>query len=109
MICSHCGHIIKIGEWCYCPHDRVTPLPHHPVLPSERTVILQHPGTGEVRIPGRSDRLSRSEARYQSLGFERREISTGREMIGLEKRTGLIHESSNYNRSGRAERDTGSH
>lgn len=113
-ICPDCKKIIQIGEWpfrCYGRGHVLGPFwtGRTTIHSSERVTILEHPGTGEVRIPGRSDVLSKCEEKYLTLGFKRKELSTMKEIRAFEKAQGKVHESSNYDAgSGRSERDTGS-
>lgn len=100
MICPRCNANIEIGQWPFCPHSQANNLP---AIHTERAIVWHNPSTGEYRIPGRADRPINP--KYKAAGFtERMEITS---MSAFEKRTGLIHEASNYNNSGRVERDTG--
>ena len=58
---------------------------------SERSVIFQHPVTGERRVPARADQPMPEV--YARQGFERREIES---MIQYERETGTVHEASNF-------------
>lgn len=61
---------------------------------SEKAVVYLNPSTGERRVPARADQPIPEV--YARQGFERVEINS---MIEYEKRTGTVHEASNY-RSG---------
>ena len=76
------------------------------VHPSERVVVYEGP-TGDIKIPGRGDRPIHP--KYAAEGYVRRELTSITDVRNVEKRTGLIHERSNYDlHSARADRDTGS-
>lgn len=71
-----------------------------------KAMVLRNPRTGEVRVPGRTDRAINP--KHIQQGFtEQVTIDSGRDMINFEKKTGLVHEDSSYNNSGLAEKDTG--
>ncbi len=112
MICSDCGINIGIGMW---------PLPcagmghelgsfwqgDSNIHTSEKVTVFQHPVTGEIRIPGRTDRPM--PAGYAAEGYERKTLDTMTQVRELEKKKNLIHERLNYNQnSTQAEKDTGS-
>ena len=103
--CGHCRKELQIGDYPYCPHDPVEPR-NASVHASERVVVNVNPQTGEVRIPGRADRAI--DPKYAAAGYVRQELNTLAEVRKLEKRHGLVHEASNFDNSGRAERETGS-
>ena len=104
--CGTCGLELFVGSWPFCPHDPVRPRAAS-VHASERAQILVNPQTGETRIEGRTDRPIHP--KYRAAGFtERRDLSSLADVRAFEKKTGYIHEQTNYDNSGRQERDTGS-
>jgi len=106
-ICEDCGKSYGIGQWPHCPHDRVGSSDAQ-IHTSEKVTVYENPTTGEVRIPGRADRPIHP--KYLAAGFtNRKTIDTHSQLRQLEKKTGTIHEESNYTRNSvTAERDTGS-
>lgn len=61
------------------------------VAESERAVIYVNPLTGERRTPARADQAMPEV--YARQGFERQEIMS---MTEFEKKTGLVHEATNF-------------
>ena len=109
MICPSCGYDPAIGEWPLDCKGRghVIYKRDAAVHTSERVRVIENPSTGEIRIPGRTDRPIHP--KYQKAGFTQyKDLTTLQEVRQLEKKQGLVHEASNYDNSGRAERDTGS-
>lgn len=109
MICPDCKRLLGIGDWPFpCRgrgHD--TKPRDASIHARERVQLLVNPQTGETRVEGRVDRPIH--AKYQAAGFtERRELTTLAEVRRYEKERGMVHEASNYDNSGRQERDTGS-
>lgn len=111
MICTDCGKHLDIGDWPF----PCAGLGHEPgsfwlgpaaVHAGEKVVIYENPATGEIRIPGRGDRPIHP--KLAAAGYERKVLDTVADVRRVEQKTGLIHESSNYDNSGTAERDTGS-
>lgn len=106
MICMRCLRMLKIGDWPYCPHGHVKPRDAS-IHARERVQLLVNPQTGETRVEGRVDRPIHP--KYQAAGFtERRDLTTLADVRRYEKQQNLVHEASNYDNSGRQERDTGS-
>ncbi len=70
-----------------------TGLPCHP---SENRVVWMHPGTGEVRYPGRTD--TPMPRRYANQGYERHEIRNLRKMEQFEKAKGVRNEATWFDR-----------
>ncbi len=103
MNCVNCGEEIRIGHYPFCPHGKVAKRDAS-IHTSERVVIYQN-AAGEVRIPGRDGPIH---PKYVAAGFERKELPNFSDIRKLEKQNGLVHEASNYDHSGREERDTGS-
>lgn len=105
--CPDCNLLLIEGDWPFCPHGAPGPfwLGDSAVHVSERAQCDFHPGTGEIRIPGRVDRPIHP--KLAAEGYRRRDL-TSSDIKHLEKNKGLIHEAGNYNRSGQAEKDTGS-
>ena len=110
MTCPDCGRTPIVGEWplaCRGAGHVLGPFWNGSAEThaSEKTVIFRHPQTGEIRTPGRADRPMPE--KYAQQGYERVELSA-RQIPALEKKTGLIHEASNYSKnSAAADRDTG--
>lgn len=110
--CPHCHEPYQVGSW---------PLPCNgkghelgvfwrgdaQVHTSEKVVVYENPRTGEVRIPGRGDRPIHP--KLAACGFERKTLDTIADVRALERKTGTIHEQSNYSpNSSLAAHDTGS-
>lgn len=114
MICPSCNRDPQIGEWPFDCKGRGHQLGsfwtgESNIHPSERVVVLENPRTGQVRIPGRADRLSKMDKAYMAEGFVRKELETHAEIRQLEKTQGVRHERSHYDKnSARADRDVGS-
>ena len=105
---SGCSHIIQDIEFSGgSPHSMVATCPecqyphsfdlswarkatHHSVHPRERAVVYTHPGTGETIYPGRND--VPMPGRYKSQGFERRELTSLREVEKFESEQGVRSE-----------------
>lgn len=90
--CPSCGIAFGIGDWPICPHGRVPKKDAQPHV-RERATVYFNPKTGEHRTPPRSD-MPMPEV-YRRQGFERTEIMN---MGKYEKRTGAIHEDSNFHK-----------
>lgn len=106
MTCKECGKKLFLAAWPFCPHE---PIQTRDALihARERVQVLTNPETGETRIEGRVDRPIHP--KYKAAGFtERRELTTLADVRRLEKEKNFVHEASNYDNSGRQERDTGS-
>lgn len=73
---------------------------HASVHSSERAVVFRNPRTGEIRYPATIDQPMAPQ--YQAAGFERVAIQ---HMTKFEHDTGRVHEASNYDSNGHAERD----
>lgn len=73
---------------------------HAAVHSSERAIVFRNPRTGEVRFPATTDQPMALQ--YQAAGFERVSIQ---HMTKFERDTGRVHEASNYDSNGHAERD----
>lgn len=78
-VCQHGG----------CAHKKIER--HAQVHTSDRAVIYLNPATGERRTPPRAD-MPMPEV-YVRQGFERHEIMS---MTAYEKKTGVVHEASNF-------------
>lgn len=65
---------------------------HAQIHASERAVVYLNPMTGERRTPARADQNVPEV--YARQGFERHEIMN---MTDYEKRTGVVHEATNFN------------
>lgn len=66
----------------------------------ERVVVWEHPLTGEVRYPGRND--APMPARYVTAGFQRKELSSLRQVEQFSKVHKVHSEIAHYDRgSGR--------
>lgn len=100
MICSHCGHEMQFGEWPFCPHGdphgSISPLGMHP---SERTVVYEHEGTGQIRYPGRADVPIPD--RYAKQGFVKRELRTLRDVDSFSKQHKVVNERAHFDSNGR--------
>lgn len=95
MQCSHCGEIVydspltDDGKRCLCGRGALEILwtaeraRDAAVHGRERTVVWKHPGTGEVRYPGRND-VDMPE-RYRREGFERHEVPSLRALEAFER------------------------
>lgn len=97
MTCGQCGRSVGIGDWPFCPHglaQGVQPAVHS----TERAVVWRHPGTGQIRYPGRND--SPMPQRYQLQGFERHELPTLRAVEHFEKDHGVHNEKMWFDRNG---------
>ncbi len=79
--------------WSF-PNPRVTT-----VHPGERSVVWKHPGTGEIRYPGRND--MEMPARYLAAGYERHEFRHLHDLDRHGKNTGRMCEIAHYDRNGR--------
>lgn len=91
MACASCGASLQVGDWPFCPHGpanhKNTALPWHP---SETSVVFEHPVTGDVKYPGKSD-IPMPE-RYAKYGYVRKEIRTDRDMQKFEVAHGVRNE-----------------
>jgi len=86
MRCPDCNLELAVGHWPFCPHGypgRQTVAVH----PSERAVVWENPGTGQVRYPGRND--APMPARYAAQGFERRELTSLHAVEQFEREKGV--------------------
>ncbi len=102
-----CGRLYSFGADPWCPHGSFNQSsPNSNVHASERITYFEDQN-GKISIPGRNDRPTHP--KMAAAGYVRKEAISPAEKTALEKRTGLIHEASNYNNSGQAERDTSSH
>lgn len=107
--CNACGKSYEIGEWPLCPHGEPGPFwfGDHNIHTSEQVTLEVNPRTGDERVCGRADHPMHP--KLAADGYVRKTLETHQEIRAFEKRKGLIHESSHYNRgSATAERDTGS-
>lgn len=89
---------------CYCGGETqilwTGRASHAAVNEKERAVVWEHPLTGEVKYPGRND--VPMPTRYQQQGYQRRELSSLREVERFEKSHGVSSEVAWYDRgSGR--------
>jgi hypothetical protein len=110
-ICPDCGKHFEIGDWPY----PCAGLGHElgsfwhgdsAIHTSEAVTVFTNPETGDIKIPGRGDRPIHP--KLAAAGYRRETINTAAGIRDLEKKKNLVHEASNYNNSGAAERDTGS-
>ena len=109
MKCPSCNYDPAIGEWPLDCKGRGHTIykRNASIHSSEKVRVIENPHTGEIRIPGRTDRPIHP--KYVKAGFTQyKELNSLQEVRKLEKSHGLVHEASNYDNSGRAERDTGS-
>ncbi len=98
--CKRCRRTLLIGEWPFCPHGPARAggfaSTNVHIHPSERAVIYEHPGTGEVRYPMRADRVGQVEQVYLETGYQRRTLDSGADIRKFERQRGVRHERSNY-------------
>ncbi len=92
--CSDCGEYLAVGDWPFCPHGAIRPS-HHSVHVRDRAVVWEHPGTGEVRYPGKND--APMPARYQKEGFVRKEFPNLRSLEKFERSHGVLNDKAHYN------------
>lgn len=110
LTCPECRTELQVGDWpfpCHGSGDHQLSRRNNPSLhPTDRVIFFEHPQTGEVRIPGRTDRPMHP--KYKRAGFVRREIESISGVREFERRTGKLCEPLHYDRgSATAERDTG--
>lgn len=92
LLCGSCRRPAGRGDFI---HSRPAS-----VCEKERSVVWQHPGTGEVRYPGRND--VPMPKLYEQQGFARREFTSLRELESFSKQKGVVNEAVHYDRgSGR--------
>lgn len=70
------------------------------VNPRERAVVWEHPGTGEIRYPGRNDTPMPSY--YSREGFVRKELRHLSDIRALERRERVASEIGNFDSNGRS-------
>lgn len=103
--CSTCSNMRGIGSWPICP-DHGKPggaILIASIHKSERATIYVNPRTGERRIPAEANVAM--PAVYARQGFERLELDTAQKRNDFERKTGLVHERSNFDvNTGSAER-----
>lgn len=111
-ICPDCGKHLEIGDWPFGCAGMGHSLKgtywsgDSNIHSSEKVVVYEGP-SGDVKIPGRGDRPMHP--KLAAAGYVRRELDTASDVRALERKTGLIHEASNYNpNSAKADKDTGS-
>jgi len=92
--CPDCGEYLSVGDWPWCPHGSTRPS-HHSVHANERSVVWEHPGTGEIRYPGRND--APMPARYQKEGFVRKEFTSLRSLERFECSHNVLNDKAHYN------------
>jgi hypothetical protein len=111
-MCPDCGKHYDIGDWPFpCAGLGHTPGPYWThdaqIHTSEKVTVYENVHTGDVKIPGRSDRPLHP--KLAAEGYVRKTLDTPSQIRQLEQKKNLIHERSNYNRnSTQAEKDTGS-
>lgn len=105
-LCMTCGRLYTFGDYYLCPHGEFRQSSPNSNVHSRERIAYYEDSQGHISIPGRNDRPINP--KMAAAGYIRREAVSPAEKTALEKRTGLIHEASNYNNSGLAERDTGS-
>lgn len=100
MICPDCHKEYHEGQWPWCDHGRAGAYwrSNAAVHTSERPVVFEHPGTGDVKYPGRSD--TPMPARYAAQGYVRRELSSLAESDRFCKQHGVVNEMVEYGRHG---------
>ena len=107
MTCPRCGQPYEIGCWPICqdpsgkhghymPNGSISPLGMHA---SERTVVYEHPGTGQIRYPGRAD--APLPERYRQQGFVKRELRTLRDVDTFSKQHHVVNERAHCDGNGR--------
>lgn len=72
--CLHCGKVLAIGDWPYCPHESIYPQGAAHFDP----VVVHKDGQGNYRFPGSPDALV-------PPGFERVELRTTAEIRRMER------------------------
>lgn len=92
--CPDCNLFLEVGDWPWCPHGSTRPS-HHSVHARERSVVWEHPGTGEIRYPGRNDAPMPS--RYQKEGFVRKEFTNLRSLESFERSHNVLNDKAHYN------------
>jgi len=92
--CKECGEYLNVGDWPWCPHESTRPS-HHSVHASERSVVWEHPGTGEIRYPGRND--APIPDRYVKEGFVRKEFESLRSLETFERSHSVRNDKAHYN------------
>lgn len=100
--CPDCGEYLNVGDWPWCPHEPIRPS-HHSVHSHDRAVVYEHPGTGEVRYPGRND-LAMPE-RYAQEGYVRREFPTLRSLESFECSHGVRNDIAHYDSGNSADQE----
>lgn len=89
--CSTCGQSVAVGEWPFCPHGISCGGTRLKAFhPSERTVVLRNPRTGEIRYPPRND--SPIHPNYRRQGYVREELNNPQAIRDFERTTGRVHE-----------------
>jgi hypothetical protein len=106
VLCMTCGRLYTIGDSPFCPHGLFNQSSPNSNVHSSEHIAYYEDSQGHISIPGRADRPINP--KMAAAGYIRREATSPSEKSDLEKRTGLIHEASNYNNSGLADRDTNS-
>lgn len=106
-LCMTCGKLYSFGDSPFCPHGTFNQSSPNSNVHSSEKVVVYEDAKGNVSIPGRADRPIHP--KMAAAGYQRRELATAAEVNQLAKKKGLVHEVSNYNQSGQAERDTKSH
>lgn len=110
-ICTDCGKHIDIGEWPFACAGMGHQLGAFwrgdaQIHASEKVTVYRAPD-GSVSIPGRGDRPMHP--KMAAAGYTRETLDTASDVRRIEKETGTIHESSNFDKnSARADRETGS-
>jgi hypothetical protein len=110
--CPDCGKHYDCGDWPFA----CAGMGHEPgsfwagdaqLHTSEKVVVNRNTRTGEITIPGRADRPLHP--KLAAAGIVRETLDSISDIRRVEKKTGLIHERSNYHaNSAQAEKDTGS-
>jgi hypothetical protein len=106
--CPDCGIVTEIGDWPFPCRGQGHKMRHSDaqIHSSEKMVVWERDGTGEIRIPGRGDRPV--SPKYAAEGYRRKVIDTIAGVREVERKTGKISERLNYDQnSARAERDCG--
>lgn len=67
-------------------------------------MVYEHPGTGEVRYPGRNDVAMPD--RYSREGFVRREFESLRSLESFERSHGVLNDKAHYNPGNSADQES---
>lgn len=106
MICPDCGVERRIGDWPWCKHGKPGRYwtSSAAVHTSERSVVFEHPGTGDVKYPGRND--APMPQRYRDAGYVKRELTSLAESDRFCKQHDVVNEVVEFGRHGNEMPDT---